>query len=81
MLSSLHDFIERLEHLRDLQQVSVPVAPAWRSLPFPADQQLSQRRLGPVVSAPDEYPFPVATNLFAHSAGCGWPWGWTAWKI
>ncbi|MCE1226441.1 MAG: UbiD family decarboxylase [Geobacteraceae bacterium] len=65
MLSSLHDFIERLEHLHDLQQVSVPVATGLEIAAI-TRRVSSYPKGGPALlfQQPDQYPFPVATNLF-----------------
>jgi 4-hydroxy-3-polyprenylbenzoate decarboxylase len=65
MLSSLHDFIERLEHRHDLQQISVPVATRLEIAAI-TRKVSSYPKGGPALlfQQPDQYPFPVATNLF-----------------
>ncbi|MDK9716550.1 MAG: UbiD family decarboxylase [Trichlorobacter sp.] len=65
MLSSLHDFIEHLEHLHDLQKVSAPVATRLEIAAI-TRRISSYPKGGPALlfQQPDQYPFPVATNLF-----------------
>jgi len=65
MLSSLHDFVARLERLGELQQVESPVA---TRLEIAAVTRRISRypKGGPALlfRQPDQFPFPVVTNLF-----------------
>jgi len=65
MLSSLHDFIARLEHQSDLQSISVPVATGLEIAAI-TRRISSYPKGGPALlfQQPDQYPFPVVTNLF-----------------
>lgn len=65
MLSSLHDFIDRLQRLNELQQISVPVATHLEIAAI--TRRVSSYPKGGkalLFQQPDEFPFPVATNLF-----------------
>ena len=65
MLSSLPDFISRLEHQGELQQIDLPVS-SRRELPAIVRKISSYPAGGPALlfRRPDNGPFPLAANLF-----------------
>lgn len=65
MISSLHDFVGRLEHLGELQQVEAPVTTRLE-LAAIVRRISSYPKGGPalIFHHPDISPFPVAANLF-----------------
>lgn len=65
MFSSLHDFIERCDHLHDLQQIEVPVS-SHLELAAITRRISSYPKGGPALlfRQPDGLPFPAVTNLF-----------------
>lgn len=65
MFSSLHDFVERLGHLGDLQQVEMPVN-THLEIAAITRRISSYPKGGPALlfRQPEQFPFPVVTNLF-----------------
>ncbi len=69
MLSSLQDFIERLDHQHELHQVSVAVATRLEIAAI-TRRISSYPKGGPALlfQQPDQYPFPVVTNLYGSQS-------------